>query len=501
MEKTNYFVLLFIILLMTVFLMSNENVIAEEKPQELVMVFPIFGETPPDLNMVQEEVNKVTLEKLNVRVKLLTIDFGRYEQQINFMLSSGKEIDVLGILLPDILHSFISRGHLIQLNDLLNQYGQGIKDLVDYAYLQGTTIDGKLFSITALRDMTSGIGILMRKDIIDNYNLDISKIQVEKGVSLVDRLEPFDEIFAKIKAQRPNFTPLIPSVGGSFLHFYNDIVPLGDNFGVLLDKGRQLKVVNWFETEEYKELVYKMREWYEKGYILKDAATNTDSQFSLIRADKGFGYFSGTKPGIEKQESKSIGKEMIAKEIISPYTTTFNIQLISWGITRASKAPAKAMQFINLLYTDPDIANLLSYGVEGTHYIIKDNGLLAYPEGVNVDNVGYNLNTGWMFGNQMITHIWEGNPPTLWQDTIEFNENAYKAKSLGFVFDTSPVKLEIAALTTVSEKYRPALETGSVDPDSILPRFLRSLKDAGIDKVIAEKQRQLDEWASVNNIQ
>ena len=46
------------------------------------------------------------------------------------------------------------------------------------------------------------------------------------------------------------------------------------------------------------------------------------------------------------------------------------------------------------------------------------------------------------------------------------------------------------------EQYRLPLENGVIDPDENLPKFRQALKDAGIDTVIAEKQRQLDEWAA-----
>jgi putative aldouronate transport system substrate-binding protein len=39
-----------------------------------------------------------------------------------------------------------------------------------------------------------------------------------------------------------------------------------------------------------------------------------------------------------------------------------------------------------------------------------------------------------------------------------------------------------------------------VNPDKVLPEFISKLKAAGIDKVIAEKQRQLNLWAEENNI-
>ncbi|MNP84439.1 hypothetical protein D3C76_1837450 [compost metagenome] len=49
----------------------------------------------------------------------------------------------------------------------------------------------------------------------------------------------------------------------------------------------------------------------------------------------------------------------------------------------------------------------------------------------------------------------------------------------------------------IAQYYLP-LETGSVDPEEILPQFIAKLKTAGIDKVIAEKQKQLDEWVKSN---
>lgn len=38
------------------------------------------------------------------------------------------------------------------------------------------------------------------------------------------------------------------------------------------------------------------------------------------------------------------------------------------------------------------------------------------------------------------------------------------------------------------------LETGSVDLDKELPKFIAAQKSAGLDKVIAVKQKQLDEF-------
>jgi putative aldouronate transport system substrate-binding protein len=65
---------------------------------------------------------------------------------------------------------------------------------------------------------------------------------------------------------------------------------------------------------------------------------------------------------------------------------------------------------------------------------------------------------------------------------------------LGFAFDPTPIQNEISAITNIITQYRPTLESGTVDPSSELPKFLKAMDDAGAEKVIIEIQRQLDAW-------
>ncbi|MNI91166.1 hypothetical protein D3C73_1487870 [compost metagenome] len=52
----------------------------------------------------------------------------------------------------------------------------------------------------------------------------------------------------------------------------------------------------------------------------------------------------------------------------------------------------------------------------------------------------------------------------------------------------------MGALANVLREYQKALETGSLDLDEALPKYIAAQKSAGLDKVIAEKQKQLDEF-------
>lgn len=78
----------------------------------------------------------------------------------------------------------------------------------------------------------------------------------------------------------------------------------------------------------------------------------------------------------------------------------------------------------------------------------------------------------------------------------KLKEETKVSLAYGFVFDKTPVESELSAIDTVLNTYRIPLELGCVDPDTELPIMLRELKEAGIDRVIQEKQRQLDLWAT-----
>lgn len=478
------------ILLALVLLSSSPLMALAEEPVTLKMTFVCLGPLPRDLKLVEEEINKITLREINARVEITPLTMGNFIQQYNLMLSSGEEFDLMVPFLPFVFNSMVDKNYLLPLQDLLEEYGQGIKEVVDPVYLSGTTVNGNLYGITTIRDLGGGVGVFMRKDMVEAANIDLDSIK-----SLYD----LTDVFAKVRALYPTTPLLVPfQIGVSPIETVVNLDMLGNWFGVLLDGGKELKVVNYFETEEYANLVKLMREWYLEGYILEDFATSQSSYKELIPADQGFAYFNGTKAGVEIDESMHAQREMVVVELSEPALHTNNIQHVTWCIPYTSKHPEKAMQMLNLMYTNADLMNLFVWGIEGKHYEVRPDGRIGYPEGISAENSGYNINLGWMFGNQFLTHVWETYPADYWDQMLEFNNSTIPSAALGFVFNQEPVKTEVAALESVLKEYRHALESGAVNPDTVLPRFLKALKDNGIDRVIEEKQKQLDAWAAAN---
>lgn len=168
------------------------------------------------------------------------------------------------------------------------------------------------------------------------------------------------------------------------------------------------------------------------------------------------------------------------------------------GITSWSKNQDYAFDFLTLLYTDNEIANLVSYGIEGRDYKL-DNGRV-----LGINNDGQFLLTFSEYTNPFITFPVNDEP----DDKQAYMKNIYnqinKTSFEDFRFDTTNVEKEIqetnkvlyndGEYTNYTTEYA-ALCGGEVeDVDKALAELNKKLEAAGIDKIIEETNKQYQEW-------
>ncbi len=172
------------------------------------------------------------------------------------------------------------------------------------------------------------------------------------------------------------------------------------------------------------------------------------------------------KPGIAAERTLAAGFEIDAVETTEAFTFTSLVQSWQWVIPSQCENPVATMKFLNKMYGDPEVTNLLTWGIEGKHYVFTEDGHITYPEGVDASNVGYVTSAGWEFGNQYNNYVWETDDIDVYKQLKEFNDNAIKSKAMGFTFDASNVKTEFAACKAVLDEYQRALELGIMDPET-----------------------------------
>lgn len=456
----------------------------DEEPY-VVTIYAPYSATTEDSDLVAEEVNKITKPLINCEVKIVR-DVN--VEQINLALASGEKLDLFYAFPWELsLSSMAANNQILALDDLLSNNGADTLNSISEDDWRCVTVNGKKYGIPMNKDKAQGRGFLMVKEIADEVGIDYSKpmtyAQLEEGLK-------------KVKEAYPDMYPVVPN-GGTMNRPAWSADVLGDGLGVLENcLTDSTEVVNMYDTASFKEYTSYIYKWAQNGLMMPDAVNTTEGYDVFINSGIGFGTFTPYKAGFEAEETRKCGKDIVVTQLYAPHSTTSMVNA-AWVIANNSERPDKAMEMLNLMYTNPEISNLLINGVEGVHwqYADQEKGLIKYADGLDSSSTGYSV-VGWAWPNEQITHPWEGDDPDVWSKLSEFNASAHPSPAKGFVWNNENVLNEVTASNNVVSKYEAGLVTGCLNPEEAIPKMNAELKAAGIDTIIKEKQKQLDEWLS-----
>lgn len=446
-----------------------------------------------DLDLVEAEINKLLKEKINATVNLNYYWWDNYQQRQQLDVTSGKKIDIMFSPSWWGFNDYVAKEAWLPLDELLEENGKDIIENIAPAYLKAPIINGKLYAIPTGKDMYGTGGFIFNKELVDKYDFDINSITQPEDI------EPW---LKTIKDNEPGIIPFLSTNGDQQAYLVQDWqvnvgtidVPVGYE-----KTDGDVEIINLLETDISKRIYNLTRSWYKKGYINKDVATLQDGT-PIKKAKKVFAWTEQLKPGKADELKAQYGYDLVqanAWKDIQYYTTTLDLTNSQLVIPRTSKDPARAMMFINELFANKEIKNLLSWGIEGKHYKKISDNQIDFADGVNADNSGYYGLAQWaMGGSQFLDYLWVSESPDKWQKMKEFNEIAKPMKIVGWTYDSSNVKSEMAALATVGQNQVEPLSQGLVDYDEYYPNVKSSLEKAGIQKVIDDCQNSVDEFIS-----
>lgn len=473
---------------------TGETDLREPELVTLDIVTMASGKEDSGVTQVEEAMNEILEEQFNVNVNLTFLPFGSYADQTTLMLSSGEGVDLIAVYMISYA-SCATSGQIMPIDDLLEEYGQGIIDELGWDMINCGRVDGELYGLTQGRDLAASEGFAYRLDLAEELGLDMESVKT---------LDDLEEVLKTVKENTENVWPVAVSAGENIRNWGWDA--LGDemvNLGVLPDMAQDTTVVNLYETDQYKDLVTTMYNWMQEGLIQSDAVNTTETASTLLEAGTAFGYFTNLKPYYAEENNANLQNKIgVVDNMVPALSTTDRVTMGLWSIAGSCEHPEAAMKVLNALYSDPEVANLYMYGVEGTHYEVVEEGTITngqdrinYPDGLDATTTTYRKSGTWLCPNQFIGDIWGLDlPDDYWDATRDFNNESQKSAAFGFSFDATQTPNEIAACTNVVNKYHKALVCGALDPETTLPQFNQELKDAGIDVIIEEKQAQLDAW-------
>lgn len=484
-----------------------------DDPYHLVFAFVEFYEQDDDArDAVEDALNEYMTENYHIEVEFLPLAYADYQQTIQLMFSGGDELDVLPIYYTQA-SSWIAMNALVDMSPYMEtEEGQAIIDEIGEENAYVGSMNGFLFGFPAMKESVELGGLVMRADICDELGIteDYDLTRYDSGVYdgvVLDWSEATD-IFDRVLEAYPTMTPLYLQGASSSMRRFAFFDELADQFGVLDWEADHdsTTVVNEFETQTYIDVVTMLAEWYDAGYIYKDAMTDTQGTATMMKAGNTFSYTSAIKPGFLSEAKSANGMELyvlyFGQDVEGGISTT-HVSFYDTGIASNSKDPDMAFKFISAFYTDPTVMTIWQYGIEDVNYQTLDDGTIYYVDGEDDSNYAYHQNTGWFMGNQFIIPVWNDGTKDAdyWDELADHNTWAQYSPAYGFMWDASDYSTEITALQNALDTYRPALETGATGVDGVqdtLDQLNDALYAAGLQDVMDAKQEQLDAWLEEN---
>lgn len=459
---------------------SQNAEINEEIPTLEVMVFGSASSEARE--RISTELSKITREKIGCDVDIRFFNFSVYQQELRKKQLEEDSPDVLCVFEQDMLSILVNNEELLALNYYVQEYEEDFSKYLSETDWASMSLQKNIYAVPTAMNGEYALGAFMRDDILKQLNIDPTQIKT---------LEDFEMVLKRVRDE----TKLIPLVA----HF-SDITaplgedPLGNGLGVLLDVSKKdTTVENFYASQKYYKFTKRMHEWYEQELIMNNAVLNKEASIDLISNDIGFAYLHRYKAGVIKSSQQRSEYDLTVARLSDFYLTT-DTNNLGWGISSDTKYPNESMALIHLLYTNSEAMDLCAYGMEGYEYQRISEDVITKID-ASVKNQWATI--GWTWPNLRISSAYQTDSGKV----IDFennNEPVHVSPAYGFVFDSSMVQTEIENCKAVINKYHKPLVVGMLDPDETIPLFVNELKAAGIEGIIEEKQKQLNEFISKN---
>lgn len=224
------------------------------------------GDNQKDDSAVLEEVNKYTEEKIGVKLNIVKVGWGDYNQKMQVVINTGDAWDMCFTCswTNDYLQN-AQKGAFLELDDLLKEEGSEMYDLIDSRFWEAAKVGGKIYGVPSEKEIGNMPMWVFTKELVDKYSIPYEDLH-----SLED-LEPWLQM---IKEKKPDVVPMYLTKDYSAPTYMDKIQdPIGIEYG-----DDSLTVQNVFDTEKMQSTLDTMRKYYEAGYINKDAATASDDK-------------------------------------------------------------------------------------------------------------------------------------------------------------------------------------------------------------------------------
>lgn len=471
---------------------SGDGKIDTSKEVKLKMIF--VGPKPVDYDQVFAEINKKLKEKINATVEGEFLDWSDWSQKYPLKLAANEDFDLIySANWAGYGDQALKGGFLELTEDMLKTYAPMTWKAMPAVSWGQAKVDGKLYMIPQNNSESVEKAIMYREDLRKKYNL-----------PAIDSPEAYANYLKAVAENEKGIIPFTPETGDWKLHNLDRVLlkqandwnmldfdlPLG--FKMTDEKGQ---IFNVYETPEFKNLLIYYKDLADHNAWSKNVLNSkNDHQQDFVEGKTAsITHNLGTLEAKMAEMRRNNSPYEVAVADITPNSK--KSQAISTqngtSIHSTSKNVERALMFIDLMQNDKELHDLVMYGLPGVNYEpVGDKLFKATDKGVNYTNF-----SNWCFNNSELNRKDQSLPEETAALFKDWEPKVYHYPLETFVFNNASVKTEVANVSNVMLRYAIPLEYGAIkDVDKGLADLNKQMKAAGIDKIQAEMQRQIDDF-------
>ncbi len=454
--------------------------------EEVELVMYVVGDRPAGQDVVDENLNKILKEKLNCTLKINWIGWAEYSNKYPLLFSSGEEFDIAYSATWLNFASLAQKGAFMNLDELWPTYAPDNFAAATETAKEQATVGGHYYCVPTQLATYNAYGPIYRKDLAEGSDWD----------GVMENFEDLEEYCDIVREQHPDVRPLDQGAAEPAWYF---VYMRSLGYNALTEGTRYLwydpteenpKLFTNEQCEKTPEFLQMMARWNEKEFFSKSALSDTNSQG-----------FQGGKAAVQMHNIDVYSTQSILNPDwgVSYANFTKNVAHLPYTqdcmvISNTSKNPERAMAFWNLVTTEQELYDAFMYGVLDTTYRLVDGQFEITDPDLYGDGAMSAARTNGLARDRVGTpenyNVLKGE----FEKAIAANDAA--EKYAGFVFDTSSLETELAACSNVWQQYWWPLELAYTDGEAGLAEYAEKMKAAGIDKILEEAQRQLDEYTA-----
>ncbi len=474
---------------------ESESAPAESPAPELKDVklkFYFMGDKRAATDEVWTTIAEKYRDKLHADFEVNFIPFGDYKDKMMMMSASGDDWDLNfdGYWLS--YPAMVLGGAYLDLNGLLSKYAPNLNATYEkQGVLSAATVDGKILSLPWTMKMNCRNYLLWRSD-------PGKKVGFEQPKDSLKTVEEVDAFLHAMQKALPGEKLLMNALDPMFLEKY-ELVPLSVGSDLYVDiNDPTCKVIALEQHPAYRELATYAAKWYNDGILAKDALINKEDLATLWNNGRFlvnmtwhewvFANDEGTDP------TRTIENSLLYPDKKFPNQTPLaNVVCLN----KNAANPERTLMFLDMLETDRDLYDTVQYGIEGKTYVLK-NGAAEYPAGIDAASSNY-MDWGgqWAFWKPQFMRPNATYSEGFWEREAEFASlpNNVNFSLDGLFVNSDPIKNELVRRSQLIEEFGKPIRFGvTKDAGAAVDEYLNKQKEAGLDTIVAEVQKQVDAY-------